>query len=284
MNAHKCVPRCFQNLFLFRVLEYDIILVNPKIGFGAVESLYSRGANASLLVFRCILHRNSLMFMSGSRWCIYEDRGVIREYDFLTPRPPIFGGQFLFELWEEKMKKSLLSIAIMAALPFGAMAENISGAMYTAPSAADTNHPAPTTQAAAPYGRANIDTADQEHIATTAYVKGAYNSAIAAVNKVDGEKQEVLRNYSYGAPMSTNVIDDEVAFGVAYDYIFGDNDLRREILEDSDGWHAADSFMSAGAVLEVAKGVVDILDDKRVDIYTTWDTNATTQVELSSAQ
>ena len=89
--------------------------------------------------------------------------------------------------------KSLLSIAIIAALPFAATAENISGAMYTAPATADTNHPAPTTNNSPSYGRVNIDTADQEHIATTAYVKGAYNSAIAAVNNV-GELSEALYN------------------------------------------------------------------------------------------
>ena len=82
------------------------------------------------------------------------------------------------------MKKTLISLAVIAALPITAMAENISGVMYTAPIAADTNHPAPTTDADPSYGRVNIDTTDQEHIATTAYVKGAYNSAIAAVNKV----------------------------------------------------------------------------------------------------
>ena len=47
--------------------------------------------------------------------------------------------------------------------------------------------PAPTTSAEAPYGRVNIDTVNQNHIATTAYVKGAYNSAITGVNKLDSK-------------------------------------------------------------------------------------------------
>ena len=83
--------------------------------------------------------------------------------------------------------KTILTMAVIAALPFRATAENISGAMYTAPATADTNHPAPTTSAGPLYGRVNIDTADQEHIATTAYVKGAYNSAIAGINKVNDQ-------------------------------------------------------------------------------------------------
>ncbi len=99
----------------------------------------------------------------------------------------------------------IISLAIFALLPIAANAENISGAMYTAPTAADTNHPAPTTQADAPYGRANIDTTDQEHIATTAYVKGAYNSAIAAVNKVDSDKQTKLVNTGNNHDMDTRV-------------------------------------------------------------------------------
>ncbi len=82
----------------------------------------------------------------------------------------------------------ILPIAIIAVLPFTVNAANIQGAMYTAPQEADENHPAPTTSFDVSdgnyfyFGRMNIDTADQEHVATTAYVKGAYNSAIAAVN------------------------------------------------------------------------------------------------------
>ena len=114
--------------------------------------------------------------------------------------------------------KKLLSIAVIAALPFGANAENISGAMYAAPTRADTNHPAPTTNAYAPYGRIDIDTADQDHIATTAYVKGAYNSAIAAVNNVantvDG-KQNQLVDWVTGDNISINVVPTVVADDIA---------------------------------------------------------------------
>ena len=84
-------------------------------------------------------------------------------------------------------KQTLLSIAIMLTLPLTAMAENISGPMYVAPTYATPDNPAPLTNVLGAYGRINIDTADQQNIASTAYVKGAYNSAIAAVNKVNGE-------------------------------------------------------------------------------------------------
>lgn len=113
-----------------------------------------------------------------------------------------------------KTKSTLLSIAIIAALPFTANAENISGNMYTAPAHYDSNHPAPTTNVGPSYGRVNIDTDDQEHIATTAYVKGAYNSAIAAVNKtayllsgdIDG-KQNKLVSTGDGGDIYPDVFD-----------------------------------------------------------------------------
>ena len=125
---------------------------------------------------------------------------AVRRGDILvltpTPRPPIFWWSLFFNNYERKIMntKKLLSIAVIATLPFAVHAGNISGAMYIAPSASDNNHPAPTANAAPPYGRIDIDTADQEHIATTAYVKGAYNSAIAAVNKVNSTKQGQLVN------------------------------------------------------------------------------------------
>ena len=151
--------------------------------------------------------------------------------------------------------KTLLTMAVSAALPFGAMAENISGAMYNAPATADTNHPAPTTQADAPYGRANIDTADQEHIATTAYVKGAYNSAIAAVNSV------IPINDVTREPMQTNVISSEEMVDVL-------------IYRDISGTDR--NLISAGAV---ADGILR----QRVEIYTTWDDDDTTDVALKTA-
>ncbi len=170
--------------------------------------------------------------------------------------------------------KTLLSIAIMAALPLNVMAANISGAMYTAPSAANNDHPAPTTQAAAPFGRIDIDTADQEHIATTAYVKGAYNSAIAAVNKVNSEKQgqlltmddsEIIQRFVRG------YIGDALV-----DYVFGDE-------EDREAFLRKDEFRkSLASEQAVAMGIADVVDNQRVTVYTTWDNdNATMPVKLS---
>ena len=179
--------------------------------------------------------------------------------------------------------KTLLSIAIIAALPFMANAENISGNMYTAPTSATQQNPAPTTSAEAPYGRVNIDTADQNHIATTAYVKGAYNSAIAAVNKsvdylteISLEKQDILLS-SLGEDVASGLTDySNVRDLVGYlmsgdDEVLTDNELLRLI----------------PSVPAVAGMVKEGIDTQRVTIYTTWDddsANATTQVALSTAQ
>ncbi len=198
-------------------------------------------------------------------------------------------------------KHTLLTIAIMAALPFGARAENISGAMYTAPAHENTNHPAPTTQAGAPYGRIDIDTADQEHIATTAYVKGAYNSAIAAVNKVDVDKQNQLVNLD-NHPAISNMVFTDNGLNVYYDVSQGSDEVYAEmsgnIAQALSVNDIHDTLISTGTVFDIVRemgrdigyvqGSVNTvqtsLNNKRVDIYTTWDSNATTQVELSNVQ
>ena len=150
------------------------------------------------------------------------------------------------------------------------MAANISGNMYTAPSAADNNHPAPTTGADAPYGRIDIDTTDQEHIATTAYVKGAYNSAIAAVNKVNDEKQAVL--ISAGT-------------GVVQPYVWPQGEFEKAIMQTQDINGSILEYMAEDEALDdtliSTAAVAGILSVQRVNIYTTWDDDDTTLVPLA---
>ena len=206
--------------------------------------------------------------------------------------------------------KTLISLAVIAALPCAATAENISGAMYTAPAHYDNNHPAPTTQANAPYGRANIDTADQEHIATTAYVKGAYNSAIAAVNQAAAyaidetlqtieqqglyEKQDRLTT-SGGDEISTTVVDYGDGFlGSIGSYAAANNLAQTESMIEyikSMGPKIPTSAAVAVGLEEVGIGlnaridtVQSSINNKRVEIYTTWNNdNAKTQVAFVNA-
>ena len=148
--------------------------------------------------------------------------------------------------------KNIILSAIIATLPFAAWAENISGAMYTAPVHYDNNHPAPTTNAIAPFGRVNIDTDDQSHVATTAYVKGAYNSAIAAVNSA-------LRNDSTGDIIrGINGVEDFVG-----------------MIGNSNALGGEDTLLSEAAIVQGFRS-------QRVEIYTTWDTNDTTDVAFKT--
>lgn len=177
--------------------------------------------------------------------------------------------------------KTLILSAIIAALPFSVMAENIQGAMYVAPSSADNDHPAPTANSNTPYGRVNIDTSDQEHIATTAYVKGAYNSAIGGVNHLgvvvedlvdtlSEIKQDQLVNEESGDEISNEVIDAE--FMVKY--------IMENIpqFEESD-WNQFEQRLVS------ASGVAAAISSQGVKIYTTWDddrNSATTYVPLNT--
>ena len=171
------------------------------------------------------------------------------------------------------MKKQILSLAILATLPLTAMAENISGDMYVAPTTATQNNPAPTTNASAPYGRIDIDTTDREHVASTAYVKGAYNSAIAAVNKLNTNLNNIIR-YQI-EPKSELRITDE-----------NDNDTPIEnYVETSLDNVTEDNQLVNGMAIKTAVNALDTkIDNKRVEIYTTWDNdNAKTEVAFVNA-
>lgn len=89
--------------------------------------------------------------------------------------------------------KQIASIAIIAALPFTANANfemgNYDIHYVTSPASVETNGIATLVDDDAPYATAELTADDETHIATTAYVKGAYNDAIAAINAV-GEVAE----------------------------------------------------------------------------------------------
>ncbi len=165
--------------------------------------------------------------------------------------------------------KRIASIAIIAALPFTATAENISGDMYVAPEYYSNDRPAPTTNNAAPYGRINIDIDDQSHIATTAYVKGAYNSAIAGVNRIAEDLRNRLINMD-----TRDSIDSDVYSSRQFD------DMMQEIGDN--GSSTIDVFGDSDVELVTAKGVAagiqTYVSGRGVEIYTTWDDNDTTTV------
>ena len=77
---------------------------------------------------------------------------------------------------------TILSLAILATLPFAANATDPIG-----PAAVPSNGTAVVATANPPYQTVTVGANDNSHIASTAYVKGAYNDAIAAVNRVAGQ-------------------------------------------------------------------------------------------------
>ena len=200
------------------------------------------------------------------------------------------------------MKKQILSIAILAILPLTAMADPV---VSVGPAAVPSNGTAVIATANPPYQTSTVvDPDDKQHIASTAYVKGAYNDAIAAVNKVADDVSELTYfvnndlQYAIVTSDNNNVVSDLALsagdlgnFGTEVLYHTNDvswynNELTRVGIKV--GASAAESLMTTEAVLQLARDLakhINIkLDNKRVEIYTTWDNdNATRQVAFVTA-
>lgn len=177
--------------------------------------------------------------------------------------------------------KTLLSIAVIAALPFTANATRTLVETNT-PAAVGEDGTVKRATANAPYATNEPTVADQTHIATTAYVKGAYNDAIAAVNRLADDKLSVqdLNDFENGAinPLRERIDALESAdFGgqivAAIDNVMAQVDPN-----------FINAFDAIDGLSQDISNLSGTLGNKRVDIYTTWDTNATTQVELSTVR
>lgn len=149
--------------------------------------------------------------------------------------------------------KRIAVIAIIALLPFGVWAEPSGdwGLDEGVAVASDNGY----------YMGADIDDADSSHIATTAYVKGAYNDSVAMVNRLYKDKQTRLFYYDgeHNAEMSNFVAQN---------------------LSNA----TATTLISSLAVQNAIDSVNNTISNKRVKIYTTWDTTDTTQVTLDNVQ
>ncbi len=160
--------------------------------------------------------------------------------------------------------KSLILLTTIITLPWTAHATDPS----VGPAQYSGNSPVIAT-AYGPYQTASIGEHDDEHIATTAYVKGAYNDTIAAVNKVNNEKQQKMIVHGTGEAVDSNIIGVAEAIsawesGEYYEHI-GDNQI-----------------LSAQATHSVANMEAHAaIQGYNVKIYTTWDTNDVEFVELT---
>jgi len=92
------------------------------------------------------------------------------------------------------MKKNIVAfIGLMLVVSSRSMAENAS-VQYVSPTTASTQGSAVISANAPKYDLNTITTDDQQHIASTAYVKGAHNSALSAINYLSDNKQPMLTN------------------------------------------------------------------------------------------
>lgn len=153
-----------------------------------------------------------------------------------------------------------LLLAIMFILPFGARAEL---QIVRSPEHVPENGKEVRSGYSAPYQIATINDGDDEHIATTAYVKGAYNDTIAAVNRIGLEvsnKQIQITDMASGDDM--------------LDEVFSAEDFVQ---------HMANGDEDLTLYLASAADVVAGIQSQRVEIYTTWDDDdATTDVAFKT--
>ena len=211
-------------------------------------------------------------------------------------------------------KQTLLSIAIIAALPFTANATQTIVETNT-PAAVGANGTVKKAAATGPYQTATIGEHDDEHIATTAYVKGAYNDSIRAVNKTaqdtyllieqlggsiagiesDYVNVSILNGVIGDAMEEAARMDEQKKIGILNDiagdyqekmynenggamgkYAFDADTFVGALASDPNAIATEETyFVSAGAV---ASGLLA----QRVEIYTTWGTNNTTDVALKT--
>ena len=153
--------------------------------------------------------------------------------------------------------KPRLTLAIMLALPFGA---NATG---PAPFDWDSDDDPVVATTTAPYATVTPEAHADEHIASTKYVIGAYNDLIAGMNRIDEEKQNTLIH-------RTNNGDDAMMSSL----------VRTHVNDVSD--HS--ELVSGLAVKNAIDSVDSKIDNKRVEIYTTWENDsAKTQVAFVNA-
>ncbi len=146
--------------------------------------------------------------------------------------------------------KRIASIAIIAALPFAATAEQTIVTTQT-PAAVGANGTVKKAATTGPYVTNEPTVADQTHIATTAYVKGAYNDAIAAVNKVNDSKQDQLYN---GNTKITGIAQDD-EFAAIVDDVVRQSVNSGEFISELTGMKKAGLDTQLATVAGVVEGV-----------------------------
>ena len=151
------------------------------------------------------------------------------------------------------------------------LAPIVANANPVGPSAVGQGQTAVVATASAPYQTAAPANGDSTTVVSASYVKGAYNDAIAAVNKVNSDKQNKLINEETGNEIDTYVISAD-SF----------NDITRDVLA---GYGVnvmfKDSLVSAEAT---ATAINEAFAIKKVNALATWGSNNVTQLSLQNQQ
>ena len=158
--------------------------------------------------------------------------------------------------------KKLLSITVLSMLPFAANAEYVYTLSNT-PAQAASDGSVVKLATYGPYQIATIGNNDGEHIASTAYVKGAYNDAMAAINRLD------RRLYNSGTEDYVNGVDSA---DVMVDQV-------REVMKDGADNFFEDTLVSAAGVIAA---IQDVATHQVVSARDTWGSNHTANVSVST--
>ena len=108
----------------------------------------------------------------------------------------------------------------------------------------------------APYAIAGAETGDTTNVVSASYVKGAYNDAIAAVNKVNADEQDKLVNMeSTPHAISNNVVSSSQLTGVGFALgVTNTTDIKTDILtivSQDLGTNPDNTLPTTGAVLNL---------------------------------
>lgn len=137
-----------------------------------------------------------IVFLQKSSGKFKKKRFDIEKYTFFFDKIGVtrLGLGTAKKYYEREKMKKLLSVSIMAMLAVSPMMANADPVSNThGPTHSETANSA-ASGVVAPFASESITTDDQAGIASAAYVKGAYNAAIRAVNTVAADVASVSTN------------------------------------------------------------------------------------------
>lgn len=155
------------------------------------------------------------------------------------------------------MKK--IFVLVLLVMPFVAHATDPVG-----PSAVPSGGTAVVATASAPYATATAETGDTTNVVSASYVKGAYNDAIAAVNKVNADKQGKLTINRGHENISSDVVEED--------------DIAEWVFEGVVPSNMRTRLITASGANLLAKKVA--VKDYNVNAVATWGSDTVTELHL----